>query len=71
MIIIIIFIFFYIAIRNVQINEYVAKYIFQDEETYNEIQQKYPLITNHKKPIYIFFHICTQFAHKVITGIKF
>ena len=63
MIIIIIFIFFLIAITNIQINQYLAKYIYQDGETftYNEIQQKYPLvITNHKKPIYIFFHICTQ-----------
>lgn len=63
MIIIIIFIFLFIAITNIKINEYVAKHIYQDGETftYNEIQQKYPLvITNHKKPIYIFFHICTQ-----------
>ena len=65
MIIIIIFIiiFFLLLITNIQINEYVAKNIFLDGKTftYNEIQQKYPLIiNNHKKPIYVFFHICTQ-----------
>jgi hypothetical protein len=63
MIIIIIFIFFLIALTDFQMNQYIAKHIYQDGKTftYNEIQQKYPLIiTNHKKPIYIFFHICTQ-----------
>ena len=63
MIIIILFILLLIALTDFQMNQYIAKQIYQDGKTftYNEIQQKYPLIiNNHKKPIYVFFHICTQ-----------
>jgi hypothetical protein len=51
------------ALTNPQINQYIAKHIFQDGKifSYNEIQEKYPLVlTHHKRPIYVFFHICTQ-----------
>ena len=61
------------ALTNPRINQYIAKHIFQDGKTfsYNEIQEKYPLIlTHHKRPIYVFFHICPQgqYWKKILTS---